>query len=56
MATYVGEKVCAKCHDPEAKQFGHTLHAKVFRLNPKNETERQVCETQHGWRIHNLDN
>lgn len=47
-ATYVGEKVCAKCHDPETKQFGHTLHAKVFRLNPKNETERQVCEACHG--------
>mgnify|MGYP001563082739 CR=1 FL=1 len=35
MATYVGEKVCAKCHDPETKQFGHTLHAKVFRLEGK---------------------
>ena len=48
LATYVGEKVCAKCHDPETKQFGHTLHAKVFRLNPKNATEQQVCEACHG--------
>ena len=47
-ATYVGEKVCAQCHDAETKQFGHTLHAKLFRLNPKNDTERQVCEACHG--------
>jgi DmsE family decaheme c-type cytochrome len=47
-AAYVGEKVCARCHDAEDKQFGHTLHAKVFRLNPKNETEKQVCEACHG--------
>jgi DmsE family decaheme c-type cytochrome len=47
-ATYVGEKACIKCHDVEAKHFGHTLHAKVFRLNPKNDVERRVCEACHG--------
>ena len=47
-ATYVGEKVCAACHVAENGQFGHTLHAKVFRLNPKNETEKRVCEACHG--------
>jgi DmsE family decaheme c-type cytochrome len=47
-ATYVGEKVCIQCHDTEAKHFGHTLHAKVFRQNPKNDVERQVCEACHG--------
>lgn len=47
-AKYVGEKVCIKCHDVEAKHFGHTLHAKVFRLNPRNDVERRVCEACHG--------
>jgi DmsE family decaheme c-type cytochrome len=47
-ATYVGEKVCTDCHDTEAKHFGHTLHAKVFRQNPKNDVERRVCEACHG--------
>src|SRR5476649_1278752 len=47
-ATYVGEKVCIKCHDVEAKHFGHTEHAKVFRQNPKNELEGRVCEACHG--------
>ncbi len=47
-ATHVGEKVCAGCHDAATKQFGHTLHAKVFLLNPRNEMEGQVCEACHG--------
>lgn len=47
-ATYVGEQACAGCHVTENKNFGHTLHAKVFRQNPKNEAEKQVCEACHG--------
>jgi DmsE family decaheme c-type cytochrome len=47
-AKYVGEKVCISCHQIENKHFGHTTHAKVFRLNPKNDTEKQVCEACHG--------
>jgi DmsE family decaheme c-type cytochrome len=47
-ATYVGEKACIKCHDVEAKHFGHTRHAKAFRLNPRNEAESRVCEACHG--------
>src|SRR3990172_10281015 len=47
-ATYVGEKVCANCHAAENAHFGHTVHAGVFRQNPRNERERQVCETCHG--------
>jgi len=47
-ATYVGEKVCATCHDFQANLFGHTLHAKAFRENPKNDVEKQVCEACHG--------
>ncbi len=47
-ATYIGEKACIGCHDVENKNFTHTLHAKVFRENPKNDTEKQVCEACHG--------
>lgn len=47
-AKYVGEKSCTSCHQTEDKHFGHTLHAKVFRQNPKNEIEKTVCETCHG--------
>lgn len=47
-ATYVGEQVCVSCHQVENNHFGHTTHAKIFRQNPKNEVERQVCEACHG--------
>ena len=47
-ARYVGEKTCIKCHDFEAAHFEHTLHAKVFRQNPRNHVEQQVCEACHG--------
>jgi DmsE family decaheme c-type cytochrome len=47
-ATYVGEKVCKQCHTKENANFGHTLHAKNFRLNPRNELEGKVCEACHG--------
>jgi DmsE family decaheme c-type cytochrome len=47
-ARSVGEKRCADCHDSENALFGHTLHAKAFRLNPRNDTERLVCEACHG--------
>jgi len=48
VATYVGEQLCAQCHFFENKQFGHTLHAKTFRMNPRNQNEKQVCESCHG--------
>jgi len=47
-ATYVGEKTCLKCHDFEGAHFEHTLHAKVFRQNPRNSLEARVCEACHG--------
>ena len=47
-AQYVGEKTCIKCHDVEAKHFGDTTHAKVFRQNPRNALEARVCEACHG--------
>ena len=48
VATYVGEQVCSRCHQPNEVHFGHTLHARIFRQNPRNETERRVCEACHG--------
>ena len=39
-AVYVGEAVCIACHQTQNNQFAHTVHANVFRLNPKNETQK----------------
>ncbi len=47
-ARIVGEKRCGECHDTEKTLFGHTQHAKVFRENPRNDTEKSVCEACHG--------
>ena len=47
-ATYIGEKECFVCHEQADKHFKHTLHAKAFRLNPRNEKERHTCEACHG--------
>ena len=47
-ARVVGEKRCSDCHDTEKALFGHTQHAKVFRENPRNDTEKAVCEACHG--------
>lgn len=47
-ASYIGEKACISCHGQENSHFKETLHAKIFRLNPRNDTERRVCEACHG--------
>ena len=47
-AEYIGEARCIECHGQENKHFSETLHAKIFRLNPKNEGQRQGCEACHG--------
>ncbi len=47
-AERIGEAVCIACHAPQNKQFSHTQHAGVFRLNPKNEKEKLSCEACHG--------
>jgi DmsE family decaheme c-type cytochrome len=47
-AVYVGEKACTTCHEVENNNFGHTLHAKIFRMNPSSETAKTVCEACHG--------
>ena len=47
-ASYISEAVCIACHPTQNKQFTHTLHANVFRLNPRNEREKLRCEACHG--------
>ncbi len=47
-ATYIGEAVCIACHQVQNNHFAHTVHAKAFRLNPKNEKEKVSCESCHG--------
>ncbi|MFO1295547.1 MAG: DmsE family decaheme c-type cytochrome [Rubrivivax sp.] len=47
-ATYIGEKACIECHGQENRHFKETSHSKAFRSNPRNERERQVCESCHG--------
>ncbi|HSW03551.1 DmsE family decaheme c-type cytochrome [Aquabacterium sp.] len=47
-ASDVGEAVCLRCHASENNHFGHTVHARAFRQNPRNERERLVCEACHG--------
>src|SRR6185503_9379363 len=45
---YVGQQTCVSCHTQEAKNWAHTVHAKVFDLNPRNQLEMQGCEACHG--------
>lgn len=54
--SYVGEKVCASCHAAENAHFGHTVHARAFRQNPRNELEARVCEACHGAGSKHLEN
>ena len=48
-ANYVGEKICVKCHDVEAKHFSgtHARQGSSARI-PRNELEGRVCEACHG--------
>ncbi len=55
-AAYVGEARCIQCHRLEEESWAHTIHAKVFRLNPGNELERRSCEACHGPGAKHLEN
>ncbi len=46
--SYVGEKTCMTCHQQEADNWAHTIHAKVFDLNPQNALQGRGCEACHG--------
>jgi len=47
-AVYIGEEACIQCHEHANDHYSHTLHAKVFRQNPRGAVEGQVCEACHG--------
>jgi len=47
-ASYVGQQTCVACHAQENANWAHTVHAKVFELNPRNQLEQQGCEACHG--------
>lgn len=46
--TFVGQKVCAGCHQQETGNWAHTVHAKVFGIHPRDGIEAQGCEACHG--------
>ncbi|MDE1150344.1 MAG: DmsE family decaheme c-type cytochrome [Azospirillaceae bacterium] len=46
--TYVGRETCETCHQQEAANWAHTVHAKVFQQNPRTELQAQNCEACHG--------
>jgi DmsE family decaheme c-type cytochrome len=46
--SYVGQKVCETCHQQEASNWAHTIHAAVFTLNPSTPAEGRGCEACHG--------
>ena len=45
---YVGQARCATCHALEAEHWSHTVHARIFNGNPRNELEKRGCEACHG--------
>lgn len=53
---YLGEARCAQCHKLEQEHWAHTVHAKVFRANPRNDLERRGCEACHGPGAKHLEN
>jgi DmsE family decaheme c-type cytochrome len=46
--SYVGQKTCEGCHQQEASNWAHTIHAAVFTLNPRDDAEGRGCEACHG--------
>jgi len=45
---YVNPGICATCHTLEAQNWAHTIHAKVFTLDPRNALEHEGCQACHG--------
>lgn len=46
--SYVGQETCMVCHPQESTTWAHTLHAKVFGLNPRSDQQAKNCEACHG--------
>ena len=47
-ATYIGNEVCKACHAPQFEKFSKTTMGKIFLFNPRNDKEKQACESCHG--------
>ena len=45
---FVGQETCSTCHQQEASNWAHTVHAKVFNLHPRDAREEKNCEACHG--------
>ncbi len=45
---FVGQETCSTCHQQEATNWAHTVHAKVFNLHPRDAREEKNCEACHG--------
>lgn len=45
---YVGIEVCSSCHAITSMHWTHTVHARVFLQNPRDELEARGCEACHG--------
>ena len=46
--SYIDPGVCSGCHTLERQNWAHTIHAKVFTLNPRNALEEEQCQACHG--------
>src|SRR3972149_8790753 len=47
-ATYAGNEVCKACHAAQVEKFSKTVMGKIFLSNPRNDMEKQACESCHG--------
>ena len=45
---FLGTEVCSTCHRDISLHWAHTLHAKIFSQNPRDELEARGCEACHG--------
>lgn len=46
--TFLGTEMCSTCHKDISNHWAHTLHAKIFLQNPRDDFEKQGCEACHG--------
>ena len=45
---YIGSEICMACHQGPAQEWAHTVHARVFMGEPRNDVEARGCESCHG--------
>jgi DmsE family decaheme c-type cytochrome len=47
-AAYIEEAKCIACHGESNDHWSQTVHARIFRKNPRNDYHRKTCEACHG--------